>query len=288
MPVTETILSKRVGLPFCVLGSYDYSPPGIGLFRDDFNPPPYNRVYGASYPETSPDNIMRKVRAYNGADQCPGPPTQIFTASYGGIYNGTCVDDEGNPVGGSPYEIDDIQTDPLWKYGNRLYPRWESEDEYDWQNNAFGQQFTPLDFPSSSSAFSVSFGLGGEGRSIAMSYDSGIVPNDPAAGGGDSHYVYATNFGIWSNIPSVSCWNDGAELVFNLVVHKIPITLQFIPGTQGAHTFEYGSPSQHSIITKTITISENGFHRLEEIPIPVEIGHITYVNDFYISSVTAP
>lgn len=289
MPVTETILHKRIGLPFCVLGRLDLYGIGISSYRNDFYPGGYNMVYGASYPSTTPDNIMRKVRAYGGTDFCPGPATRIYSGSRGGIYNGTCVDDNGDPVGGSPFEINDTNPEPLFYYEPALYPRWSSETDYDWQSTATGAGFTPLEWPSASSYFASGFGLAGDlGRSISMSYDSGLVPNDPAAGGGESHYVYAANFGLWADIPSVSCWNDGAELVFNLVIHKVQINLSFVPGTQGYHTFTYGTPALHSTIPTTITISNDGFQKLEDIPIPVEIGYITYVNDFYVSSVTAP
>ena len=79
---------------------------------------------------TTPDNIIRKTKGYNGVYSCPGPLTRMYTGSRGGVYNGTCVDDDGNPVGDSPYNVNWVPSDPLVTYTNYLYPRWESETEY--------------------------------------------------------------------------------------------------------------------------------------------------------------
>ena len=98
-------------------------------------------------------------------------------------------------------------------------------------------------------------------------------------------FAYTTDF---------CCWNRGYQIEVNLDVWKIPFTATPVMGTAGYQDFTLGSASYHSTETQTLIIDytwETGGSYIQvglDVQIPQVTGHFTFVNDFYISSVTAP
>lgn len=290
MPVTQTILSKRVGLPLCFLGDLTSTPPGVGItsYRVINNAFGQNRIYGDDYPSTMPDEIMRKVRAYNGVSYCPGPAPRVYGVLIGGIMNNTVTTGfPPSPIPGSPFYSDD-------RGGGTgvIYPRWTGETAYNWDTTGAGYFFTPADWPDTSSTFDFSNGLTGPGgKSIAMSYNTGPQPNDPMFGG-DSNYTYQSFVRVFVDAPEPGCWNDGAQLEINLDIWKVDQTLTYLTGTYGAHSFIYGTPAFDQTVTHTITLDSTSCigspYHVVDLLIPDSLGYLTYLDDFYITSVTAP
>lgn len=292
MPVTETILRKRIGLPFCVLGDLSSTPPGFGSssFRPIVDASGQNREYGQDYPSTTPEQIMRKVRGYNGVSNCPGPAPKLYGVLTGGVMtNQVSSGFPPSPIAGSPFSADDRGLGT-----SIIYPRWTGETAYNWDTSGAGYLFTPDDWPDTTSAFDYLNGLTDttNGKSIAMSYATGFQPNDPSIGG-DTAYQYDSYISIYMDATEASCWNDGAQIEINLDIWKVDLTLTYVSGTYGQHTFTYGTRSYDSTLTQTVTLDATNCsgapYKITDWIIPVgTAGYLTYLDDFYITSVTAP
>lgn len=277
MPGSETIFSVRYGSPLCALGSFQASGNGLS-YRNDTEIGYGNKEYFPSYPLTTPDNIVYKTKC---------PHLDFVTAGcFRGISTVTCSNSLGS-LPTSPYIINDTEDEPY--QFEKFYPRWEAETAYDWNNDPITPYYgVPNQWPSSSCFFSFPSGLTDlTFRSTNLSYDTLSVPNSPE-GGGSSHYIYITNFSINTNIFDLDCFNDGAEITINVVIKKSTLTLTPVEGSVGLHTFTYGEEQDHMTITRTITLNQTGENRVESFQIPTEEGCITWVNDYYISSVVAP
>lgn len=291
MSVTETILRKRIGLPLCFLGDLSSTPPGFGSssFRPIVDPSGQNFEYGQDYPSTTPDEIMRKVRAYNGVSSCPGPAPKLYGVLIGGVMtNNVSSGFPPSPVSGSPFYSDDRGLGT-----SVIYPRWTGESIYNWNVSGAGYFFTPADWPDSTSTFDFSNGLTGttSGKSIAMSYNTGPQPNDPGVGG-DSNYTYQSFVRIFVDAPEPGCWNDGAQIAISLDIWKVDLTLAYVSGTYGAHTFTYGTQGFDQTVTHTVTLDSTSCtgspYQVVDLLIPDTVGYLSFLDDFYVTSVTAP
>ena len=291
MPVTETILGKRIGLPLCFLGDLSTTPPGFGSFsyRPINNASGQNREYGLDYPSTTPDEIMQKVRGFNGVLSCPGPAPRLYGALIGGVMsNSVSSGFPPSPIAGSPFYSDDRGLG-----SSVIYPRWTGETAYAWDTTGAGYFFTPADWPDTSASFDYNNGLSDttNGKSIAMSYNTGAQPNDPGVGG-DSNYTYQSFVRIFVDAPEPGCWNDGAQIVINLDIWKVDLTLTYVAGTYGYHTFTYGTAAFDQTVTHTVTLDSTTCtgspYQVVDLLIPDTVGYLSYVDDFYITSVTAP
>lgn len=291
MPVTETILRKRIGLPFCALGDLSSTPPGFGStsFRPIVDPSGQNREYGLDYPSTTPDQIMRKARGYNGVNNCPGPISKIYGVLIGGVMsNQVSTGFPPSPIAGSPFTADDRGLGT-----GVIFPRWTSETAYAWDTSGAGYFFTPDDWPDTSAGFDYNNGLTDptNGKSIAMSYSTGAQPNDPSFGG-DSNYTYQSYVRVFVDSPGAECWNDGAQIVINLDIWKVDLTLAYVVGSYGLHTFTYGTRAFDQTVTHTVTLDATSCtgspYQVVDLLIPDTVGYLSYVDDFYITSVTAP
>jgi hypothetical protein len=125
---------------------------------------------------------------------------------------------------------------------------------------------------------------------FGVSYDTGVIPNDPADGG-DSHFDQEGEFMVLANADEVCCWNEGAEIELNVDVWQIDFTPTAVAGSPGVFDYTLGSASFHSTLTHTVTIDsswEDPYNRVHTFTIPKVTGYFTFVNDFYITAVTAP
>jgi hypothetical protein len=64
-----------------------------------------------------------------------------------------------------------------------------------------------------------------------------------------------------------------------------------VAGSPGVFDYTLGTSSFHSTLTHTVTIDSSWtglYNRVHTFAIPKVVGHFTFINDFYISSVTAP
>ena len=278
MPGNQTIFSKRYGSPLCALGSFKDSGNGMS-YRNDTEIGFGSKTYFPSYPLTTPDNIVYKTKCQH---------LDFVTAGcFRGISTVTCSNSLG-PLPSSPYIINDTEDAPY--QFQEFYPRWVAETAYDWNNDANPPYYgVPSQWPSSSCFFGFPSGLTDlTYRSTNLSYDTGSVPNSSESGG-SSHYIYTTNFSINTNIIDLACFNDGAEITINVVIKKSTLSLTPVEGSSiGFHTFTYGPDQDHITIARTITINQTGENRVESFQVPTVEGCVTWVNDYYITSVVAP
>lgn len=277
MSGNQTIFSRRYGSALCILGSFNDSGNGMTP-RIDNSFGLNNKTYHFSYPFTTPDNIVSKTKCEH---------LDFITAGcFRGISTVSCSNSSG-PLEGSPYTINDTEDAPF--QFQEFYPRWVAETAYNWNNGpSFPFYGVPSQWPPSSCFFAYPSGLTDfQFRSTNLSYDTGSVPNSPE-GGGSSHYIYTTNFSINTNILDLDCFNDGAEITINVVINKSTLSLTPVEGSVGLHTFTYGEDQYHSTITRTITINQTGNNRVQSFQIPTVEGCITWVNDYYITSVVSP
>ena len=124
-----------------------------------------------------------------------------------------------------------------------------------------------------------------------VSFDTGTLPND-VADGGSSSFDQEAEFKVLVQATKVCCWNEGAEIELNLEVWQIDFTATAVAGSPGVFDYTLGTASYHSTLTETLTIDSSWesptFVVIHTFTIPKVVGHFTFVNDCYISSVTAP
>jgi len=117
------------------------------------------------------------------------------------------------------------------------------------------------------------------------------MPNDPSDGG-DSSYDQEADWEVLVEADKVCCFNEGTEIELNLVVWQIDFTATAQAGSPGYFNFTTGTASYHSTLTQTVTIDpswEAGvLVSIHTFKLPKVVGHFTFVNDFYVSAITAP
>lgn len=293
----SVILNRHVGDVFCLLGDPTLTSsgyyPGIYTRPDGTAFSGGSKAYYTTYPTTSPDQIVRLIRPPTVFSGFPG--AQVVTGSSGGLYYGTLTTGfPPTPFPGSPFFQDD-RTGGALISGTSIYPRWSSETTYDLNTYPDTLSFTQQGIPTGCQFLYSANGLTGSSSALSMSYDSGPCANDPIYGG-DATYAYQGNFSVLAYAAEVCCWNEGAQLELNLEIYAQDFTTSYVSGTFGNHDITLsGSPYYHSTLTQTVTIDASWmtqdigiYHRIHVFDIPQVTGSFTFVNDFYISSVTAP
>jgi hypothetical protein len=132
-------------------------------------------------------------------------------------------------------------------------------------------------------------GLGDPARE-GVSYDTGVISNDPADGG-TSQFEQEAEYMVLANATEVCCWNEGAEIELNVDVWQIDFNTTAVAGSPGVFDFTLGSASYHSTLTHTVTIDSSWadpYNRVHTFTIPKVTGYFTFVNDFYVTAVTSP
>lgn len=281
------LFRHSVGL-ICQLG--DGTLTGPTYYPGVFPRPP--NIYASSgsyvaydlYPSTTPDQICKVIREY-------GYEGTVLTGPSG--YQVTVNVSAGfppSPIAGSPFTADERVPAPFGPYYN-IYPRWIGETAWDFNAYPASAGFTPQGI-APGSQFNYAIPGAGISARFGVSYDTGIIPNDPAVGG-DSHFDQQGEFlvlGVFGD-SGVCCWNEGTEIELNVDIWQIDFTPTPVAMSPGVFDFTTGTPSFHSTLTHTVTIDsswENFANRVHTFSIPKVVGHFTYVNDFYVSAITAP
>lgn len=241
------------------------------------------------YPSTTPDQICKVIRQYGS------PPTiglnagTVLTGPAG--YQVTVNVSAGfppSPIAGSPFTADERVPSGIGPYSN-IYPRWTGETAWDFNAFPASANFTPQGL-TSVMRFNYAYpGIVDPAR-FGVSYDTGIIPNDPADGG-DSHFDQQGEFMVLADATEVCCWNEGTEIELNVDVWQISFTPTAVAGSPGVFDFTLGTPSFHSTLTHTVTIDSSWttpYNRVHTFSIPKVTGSFTFVNDFWVSAITAP
>lgn len=234
------------------------------------------------YPATTPDPIAKVIRRQN---DWPGPVVQVSTSAVRFTGNGTVTSGSPpSPISGSPFTY--IGT----AAGTNIFPRWASETA--WDLNAFpaSDSFTAQGITSGGIFYPYGTSPLSSGiASFAVSFDTGVLPNDVSVGG-DSTYDQEAEFDVIGDAAEVCCWNEGTQIELNLEVWKIDFTATAQVGNAGYFDITTGTASSHTTLTQTVTIdpSWGPGYVAHTFVIPKVVGHLTFVNDFYVSAITAP
>ena len=290
----SVILDRHTLASLCQLGDGTLTGPGYypgSLLRSP------NIGYNAvnvegylDYPSTTPDQICKVIRAQGAPPGLGGRDGTVLTGPSG--YQITVNVSYGfppSPLPGSPFTADTRVPAPFGPWSN-IYPRWTGEAPWDLQTYPATANFTPQGFSLIALQFNYAYpGLGGPPRD-GVSFDTGIIPNDPADGG-DARYEQEAEYMVLANATEVCCWNEGTQIELNVDVWQIDFNTTAVTGSPGVFDFTLGSSSFHSTLTQTVTIDSswsNPYNRVHTFTIPKVTGKFTFVNEFYISSVTAP
>jgi hypothetical protein len=234
----------------------------------------------ANYPSTTPDQIAKVIRRLNG---WPGPIVQVSTSAVRYTGNGSVTaGSPPSPISGSPFTYSGSAS------ADNIYPRWTSETAWDFNAFAASANFTAQGI-TGGGIFFPSGPISSGTASFAVSFDTGVLTND-AVVGGYSSYDQEAEFDVIGYADEVCCWNEGTEIELNLVIYKIDFTTTAQVGSAGYFDITTGTASSHTTLTQTVTIdpSWGPGYVAHTFTIPKVVGHFTFVNDFYISSVTAP
>lgn len=285
----SVILNRHTFGALCTLGDGSLSSPYYpGLFERPSGVAVNggNVVGYENYPATTPDNIVKVIRAAD--DSLPGSYVRILTGPSGSI-NTTSVyaGFPPTPITGSPFSSDTRTSTP---YAN-LFPRWTGETAWDLNAYPDTTAFTAQGIGSPGLLSYVYPGIGSAAQ-YGVSLNSGWLPNDPSLGG-DSFYAMEAKFKIFAQSNSVCCWNEGTQIELNLEIWKVDFTATYVPGTVGYHDFTLGTPSYDSTLTQTVTVDPSwespSFVEIGEFAIsPSSSGYFYFANDFWVSSITAP
>lgn len=232
-----------------------------------------------NYPATTPDQIVKVIRRLN---DFPGPIVRVSTSAVRYTGNGTVTAGAPpSPISGSPFTYSGTTS------ASNIYPRWSGEtawdlnafpatDSFTAQGIAVGSFFYPAG-PLSAAAYG------------AVSFETGTMPND-ASVGGDSSYDQEAEFDVLGDADEVCCWNEGTEIELNLEVWQIDFTATAQAGNAGYFDITTGTASYYSTLTQTVTIdpSWGPGYVAHTFTLPKVVGHFTFVNDFYVSAITAP
>jgi hypothetical protein len=259
---------------------YSIRPNGVGVNSG-------NNVAFGSYPATTPDNITKLIR----------PAIAVTGAKVATILTGPCgcfdraIVTAGSPpnfIPGSPFDNDTFASTPYAV----LYPRWTGETAWDLQNFTGSEAFTPQGI-GSPGVLNYSTPVIGTAARFGVSLGTSALPNDPSLGG-ITIYAKQARWKFFVNADEVCCWNNGYQIEVNLEIWKVPVTATYQSGTVGAHDFTLGTPSYETTMSQTLVIDytwDTGGTFIQlgtNVDIPQVTNYFTYVNDFYISSVTAP
>jgi len=242
-----------------------------------------------NYPSTTPDQICMVRRQYGNPPALDVFEGTVVTGPSG--YQVTVNVSAGfppAPIAGSPFTDDTRVPAPFGPYST-IYPRWTGETAWDFNAYPASSNFTPQGL-TTSFRFNYAYPGIGEIARFGVSYDTGVIPND-VADGGDSHFDQEGEFMVLANAVEVCCWNEGAEIELNVDVWQIDFTTTAIAGSPGVFDYTLGTASFHSTLTHTVTIDSswlNPYNRIHTFTIPKVVGHFTFVNDFYVSAITAP
>jgi len=234
------------------------------------------------YPATTPDPIAKVIR---GSNTWPGPIVEVSTHVVRYTGNGSVTSGSPpSPISGSPFTYSGTAT------GSNIFPRWTSETAWDLKAFPASEAFTPQGITAGGILFPTGTGpLSSGPASFAVSFDTGVLPND-ASVGGDSSYDQEAEFDVVGAADEVCCWNEGTEIQLNLVIYKIDFTATAQVGNAGYFDITTGTASSHTTLTQTLTIdpSWGPGYVAHTFTIPKVVGHFTFVNDFYVSAITAP
>jgi hypothetical protein len=281
------ILERHKAATLCKLGDGTLTAPYYPGFQqrpDEFYASTSSYIAFGNYPSTTPDKLVSIIR-HTGSNSpayisiLTGPCGYQTTVSVSAGFPAT-------PISGSPFTANTISSTP---YAN-IFPRWTGETAWDLKTFPATDAFTPQGL-SSPGVFSYAYPGIGDAARFGMSFVTGNLANDPSLGG-VSNYRQFGRYRILAKASEVCCWNEGATLVLKFDIWKIPFTATYRTGAVGYHDFTLGTAVFDSTITYPVTVDASwasatyvdlGFF----IITPVS-GYFTFVNDVYISSVTAP
>ena len=241
-----------------------------------------NHVAYLDYPTTTPDNICKILR--NGSHG-----NNLSVSNQGSTGNGSVTAGfPPAPVTGSPFTY----ASPRGNRGD-IYPRWTGETAWDLKAFAATAAFTPQGIAPTDFFFPYGNAPFNSAANDGFSYDTGVMPND-ISDGGDTSYDQEADWEVLVYSDKVCCWNDGTQIDLNLDVWKLDFTATAIAGSPGYFSVTTGSASHHTTMTHTATVDpswENpvtGFLSVHTFKLPKVSGHFTFVNDFWVSAITAP
>lgn len=235
------------------------------------------------YPSTTPDQIVKVIR---GLYIWPGPTVQVSTSAVRYTANGNVTaGSPPSPISGSPFTY----SGPT--FGTNIYPRWSTETAWDLKSFLATESFTTQGIGPFSFFYPGGIGPLNAVAYGAVSFDTGVLANDVSVGG-DSSYDQEAEFDVIGYADEVCCWNEGTEIELNLEVWQIDFTATPQVGNPGYFDITTGTASYYATLTQTVTVDsswEAAFANVvHTFTIPKVTGHFTFVNDFYVSSVTAP
>ncbi len=278
---------------FCQLGDGTLTGPGYypGIYERPEN------TFGTSgsfvgyqdYPSTTPDQICKVIRAEGNPPSLGSRNGTVLTGPSG--YLTTINVSSGfppAPIAGSPFTEDTRVPAGFGPYST-IYPRWTGETAWDLQTYPATANFTPQGIVPGDIFLYSGPALTSVAR-YGVSFDTGVLPNDPAIGG-DCSFSQDAEFMVLANATEVCCWNEGAQIELNVDIWQIDFTATYQTGNLGYFDFTTGSASYHSTLTHTVTIDSSWltpYNRVHTFAIPKVTGYFTFVNEFYITAVTGP
>jgi hypothetical protein len=289
----SVILRRHTLASLCQLGDGTLTGtgeyPGLSVRPSNISLNGGNREGYLDYPSTSPDQICKVIRAQGAPPSLGGRDGTVLTGPSG--YQLTANVSAGfpaTPITGSPFTADTRLPAPLGPWTN-IYPRWTGETAWDLQTYPATEAFTPQGLTSVMSFNYAYPGIADPARE-GVSYDTGVLPNDPADGG-TSQFEQVAEYMVLANAEEVCCWNEGTTIELNVDVWQIDFNATAVTGSPGVFDFTLGSASFHSTLTHTVTIDsswEDPYNRVHIFTIPKVTDYFTFVNEFYITAVTAP
>ena len=287
----SVILNRHTFGVFCELGNPNLTDPyypGAGQRPHKVYGEPGSVIGYDNYPATTPDNIVKLIRTeFSGIPDASqrGEYTYLEAVVGGATFNGNVT--AGFPpaaISGSPFNS---YKSPA---GAGIFPRWVNETAWDLKAFPGTYAFTPQGL---TPAQYIYWGVSGVADQAGggVSFDTGVLSNDPSDGG-ETTYTADAQFNVQAVSTSVCCWNEGAEIELNLEVWMIDYIPTAVAGLPGFFTYELGTPSYYATLTYTVVTDPSWATSpglvVHTFTIPKVVGHFTFVNDFYVSSVTAP
>ncbi len=240
------------------------------------------------YPSTTPDQITKLIRIGPGTSSGYFNKVNIGANGYVAVIN-VSSGFPPTPITGSPFTVD-TRGGPGSGYYASIYPRWTGETAWDLQTYPATNGFTPQGL-ATGDIFSY---LGSPLSSTcqnAVSFETGILPNDPAIGG-DSSFIQDAEFVVEAVTDEVCCWNEGTSIELNVDIWQLDFTATYQAGVLGVFDITVGSTATyHSTLTQTVTVDSSwatAGNRVHTFVIPKVTGYFTFVNDFYVSAITYP
>lgn len=285
----SVILERHQPAVFCRLGDGTLVAPyypGEYERSDNYFGTTQSVIAFDNYPSTSPDQLVNLIRPSSVTGNAKA--IRILTGPCGYSFSGfVTAGAPPTPITGSPF-FDDTRTNTPF---SNIFPRWTGETAWDLQTYPASANFTPQGLTSPSV---LNYGIPGipDQARYGVSYNTGTIANDPSVGG-DSIYLSLAEFKVFAKADEVCCWNEGATLELNVDVWKIDFTATYQSGNAGYFDFTLGSSSYDYTLTQTVTV-DSSWESPTFVPIATftitqpNIGYFYFVNDFYITAVTAP